>query len=132
MATLVSMEGWIVCATVLVALLYITTIIAMVALRVRFDDKVLALPDGTAAGLTSRHVHLPKPVVVLVNQVIHENYVAVRRQLKAYVLDTRYEKAFESDVNLRVMHAFAEHRIGPPAILHRTVPGGGFLDPLQP
>jgi len=96
------------------------------------DQDVLNARDiVTEAGLTSRYVHLPKPVVVLVNQVIHENYVAVRLQLKAYVLDTQYEKAFETDVNLRVMHAFAEHRIGPPAILHRTVPTGGALDPLQ-
>jgi hypothetical protein len=78
----------------------------------------------TEAGLTSRYVHLPKPVVVLVKQVIHENYVAVRLQLKAYVLDTQYEKSFETDVNLRVMRAFAERRIGPPAILHRTISGG--------
>lgn len=77
----------------------------------------------TEAGLTSRYVHLPKPVVVLVNQVIQDNYVAVRLQLKAYVLDTQYEKAFETDVNLRVMRAFAQHRIDPPAILHRTISG---------
>jgi small-conductance mechanosensitive channel len=89
------------------------------------DQDVLAARDiVTEAGLTSRYVHLPKPVVVLVKQVIHENYVAVRLQLKAYVLDTQYEKSFETDVNLRVMRAFAERHIGPPAILHRTVSAG--------
>ncbi|HET6418139.1 MAG TPA: mechanosensitive ion channel domain-containing protein [Polyangiales bacterium] len=89
------------------------------------DQDVLAARDiVTEAGLTSRYVYLPKPVVVLVKQVIHENYVAVRLQLKAYVLDTQYEKSFETDVNLRVMHAFAERQIGPPAILHRTISGG--------
>ena len=71
------------------------------------------------AALASRYVHLPKPIVVLVNQVITENYVAVRLRLKAYVLDTRYEKAFETDVNLRVLRAFRERGILPPAILHR-------------
>jgi small-conductance mechanosensitive channel len=87
------------------------------------DQDVLSARDiVTEAGLTSRYVHLPKPVVVLVNQVIQENYVAVRLRLKAYVLDTQYEKMFETDVNLRVMRAFAEHRIAPPAILHRTLP----------
>ncbi len=74
----------------------------------------------TEAGLTSRYVHLPKVVEVHVKQVIQENYVAVRLRLKAYVLDTQYEKAFETDVNLRVMRAFRQHRIGPPAILHRN------------
>jgi small-conductance mechanosensitive channel len=94
------------------------------------DQNVVAARDiVTEAGLTSRYVHLPKPVVVLVKQVIHENYVAVRLQLKAYVLDTQYEKSFETDVNLRVMRAFEEHQIGPPAILHRTIPAGASLGP---
>jgi len=73
------------------------------------------------AALSSRYVHLPKPVVVLVNQIMQENLIAVRFRLKAYVLDTRYEKAFETDVNLRVMQAFREAGIQPPAILHRTL-----------
>ncbi|TFH31591.1 MAG: mechanosensitive ion channel [Myxococcales bacterium] len=87
------------------------------------DQDVLAARDIVAeAGLTSRYAHLPKPVVVLVKQMVHENYLAVRLQLKAYVLDTQYEKSFETDVNLRVMRAFAAAAIGPQAILHRTLP----------
>ncbi len=86
------------------------------------QDVSLARNIVTEAALTSRYVHLPKPVGVLVNQVIQDQYVAVRLRLKAYVLDTRYEKAFETDVNLRVMKAFREQRIQPPAILHRTQP----------
>jgi small-conductance mechanosensitive channel len=73
------------------------------------------------AALSSRYVHLPKPVVVLVNQIMQENLIAVRFRLKAYVMDKRYEKAFETDVNLRVMQAFREAGIQPPAILHRTL-----------
>lgn len=92
---------------------------------VGIDQDILTARDiVTEAGLTSRYVHLPKPVVVLVTQVIHDNYVAVQLQLKAYVLDTQYEKAFETDVNLRVMHAFRDHHIAPPAILHRTQTSG--------
>jgi len=72
------------------------------------------------AALTSRYVHLPKPVVVLVTQQIQDNYIAVRLRLKAYVLDTKHEKTFETDVHLRVMEAFRESTILPPAILHRT------------
>ncbi|MDH4282415.1 MAG: mechanosensitive ion channel family protein [Myxococcales bacterium] len=72
------------------------------------------------AALTSRYVHLPKPVVVLVTQQIQDNYIAVRLRLKAYVLDTKHEKTFETDVHLRVMEAFRESAILPPAILHRT------------
>jgi len=93
------------------------------------QDVTKAREIVTEAGLTSRYVHLPKPVVVLVNQVIQDNYVAVRLQLKAYVLDTQYEKAFETDVNLRVMRAFEQHGIAPPAILHRTISGGRRMEP---
>lgn len=93
------------------------------------QDVTKAREIVTEAGLTSRYVHLPKPVVVLVAQVIQDNYVAVRLQLKAYVLDTQYEKAFETDVNLRVMRAFEQHRIAPPAILHRTISGGRGIEP---
>ena len=85
------------------------------------QDVDLARGLVTEAGLTSRYVYLQKPAVVLVNQLLKDNYVAVRLRLKAYVLDTRYEKAFETDVNLRVMRAFGEHGIAPPAILHRTL-----------
>jgi len=68
---------------------------------------------------TSRYVHLKLPWAVLMNQMIHENYVAVRLRAKAYVLDVRFEKAFETDVNERVLGAFRDAGIAPPAILHR-------------
>lgn len=74
----------------------------------------------TECAVSSRYVFLEKPVVVLVNQVISDNYVAVRLRLKAYVLDTRFEKVFETDVNLRVMDAFAGAGIQAPAILFRN------------
>ncbi len=71
------------------------------------------------AAITSRYVYLPKPVTVLVSQVIHEQYPALRLRLKAYVLDTKFEKALETDINLRVLTHFREERIRPPEILHR-------------
>ncbi len=74
------------------------------------------------AAVTASYVHLPKPVEVLVTQVIRENYVAVQLKLKAYVLDMQYEKHFESDVSMRVMEAFQQNDVLPPAILHRTMP----------
>lgn len=84
------------------------------------QDVRLATDLVTEAAVSSRFVFLEKPVVVLVNQVILESHVALRLRVKAYVLDTRYEKLFETDVNLRVMDAFADDGIAPPAILHRT------------
>jgi small-conductance mechanosensitive channel len=77
------------------------------------------------AAITSRFVYLPKSISVLINQVIVQDYIALRLRLKSYVLDTKYEKNFESDVTLSVLDSFAEHGIQPPAILHRNA---GHLD----
>ncbi len=71
--------------------------------------------------LSSRYVFLDKPVVVIMKEVIKEDYVALHLRGKAYVLDTKYEKAFETDVTKRVLLAFRKHGIQPPAVLHRTV-----------
>ena len=71
------------------------------------------------AAATSPYAYLPKPMDVLVSEVLAESYVALRLRLKAYVLDTQYEKAFETDVTLRVREAFGEEGIQPPAILYR-------------
>ncbi len=93
------------------------------------QDVALARSIVNEAAITSRYIYLPKPVVVHVAQVISENYVSVRLRLKAYVLDTQYEKAFETDVNLRVLRAFSEHGLMPPAMLHRQL---AALTELQP
>jgi hypothetical protein len=58
-------------------------------------------------------------VPVLAKHVILQDYVAVQLKARPYVFDCRYEKPFETDVHLRVLQAFREHRILPPAILHR-------------
>jgi small-conductance mechanosensitive channel len=73
------------------------------------------------AAVTSNFVYLSNPVEVLVAQVAADGHVALRLRLKVYVLDTVYEKAFETDVTLRVMDAFRAENIHPPAILHRQV-----------
>lgn len=74
------------------------------------------------ATATSRYTYLAKPITIVVRQVIVEGYMAVKLTLKAYVLDTQYERAFDTDINLRVLTAFREHGIRPPAMLHRGVP----------
>ena len=80
--------------------------------------------------MTSRWIYLPNPVVVLVNQVVVSDYLALRIRLKAYVLDTQYEKDFETDVTLRVLEAFRERGVELPAVLHR--PADGPLPPRAP
>ncbi|TEW55621.1 mechanosensitive ion channel [Psychromonas sp. RZ22] len=65
---------------------------------------------------SSRYVHLPKPVVVIVQQTITDNYLAIKLTCKAYVVDTKFEKLFETDITLRVMQEFRNNNILPPAI----------------
>ncbi len=72
----------------------------------------------------SRYAYVQKPWAVLVSQVVHQGYFAVRLRAKVYVLDVKYEKALESDVTERVLDGFRQHGIAPPAVLHRGVDAG--------
>ncbi len=85
------------------------------------------------AAVTSCYIYLPNPVDVLVTQVAMDGHVALRLRLKAYILDTKLEKAFETDVTLRVIDAFRYEGIQPPAILHRPLgdPEGSGRDSLS-
>jgi hypothetical protein len=56
---------------------------------------------------------------LLVKQTILQDYVTIHLKARPYVFDCKYEKAFETDVHLRVLHAFRERGIHAPAILHR-------------
>ena len=80
------------------------------------EDIVLARNLIQEAASSSRYIHLPKPVTVLVKQTITDNYLAVQLTCKAYVVDTAYEKLFETDITLRVMDEFKQHGIKPPKI----------------
>ena len=73
------------------------------------------------ACLASPYIFLARPVPVEAKQVILQEYVAVALKARPYVFDYQYEKAFETDVHLRVLEAFHERGILPPAILRRTV-----------
>ncbi len=78
------------------------------------QDAKLARDLLEEAAATSRYIYLQNPIEVLVSQIVLENRVALRIRLKAYVVDTKYEKAFETDVTLRALDAFANHGIQPP------------------
>ena len=60
----------------------------------------------TEAALSSRYIYLAKPLTVLISQWYNERAFGIRLRLKAYVLDTRYEKEFESDISTRVIQEF--------------------------
>ena len=80
------------------------------------EDITLARDLIQEAASSSRYIHLPKPVAVLVKQTITDNYLAIQLTCKAYVVDTAYEKLFETDITLRVMKEFKKHGIKPPKI----------------
>lgn len=80
------------------------------------EDITLARDLIQEAASSSRYIHLPKPVTVLVKQTITDNYLAIQLTSKAYVVDTAYEKLFETDITLRVMKEFKKHNINPPQI----------------
>jgi small-conductance mechanosensitive channel len=69
------------------------------------------------AAATSRYIYLPLPINVLASQEPLDGYIAMRVRLKAYVLDTKYEKDFQTDIVLRVHRAFADSNISPPVAL---------------
>lgn len=87
------------------------------------QDVALAKRLVEESVVSTRYVYLGKPWGVLVNQVIEGQYFAVRLRAQAYVLDVQYEKVYQTDVTERVLDAFRAHRIGPPAVLHRSVDG---------
>jgi small-conductance mechanosensitive channel len=88
------------------------------------QDFALAKRLVSEAITSSRFAYLKKRWNVSVNQVVVDNYFAIRIRSKVYVLDVQYEKALETDVTERVMTAFREHGIRPPAVLHRSIESG--------
>jgi len=80
------------------------------------------------ACLTSGYVFLGSEVPVLTKQVIVDRYLAFEIKARPYVLDTKYEKTFETDVHLRVSEGFRKAGIQPPAILHRYTSALGAYD----
>jgi small-conductance mechanosensitive channel len=62
------------------------------------------------------YAYLDKPWAVLVNEVVHEQYFALRIRTKVYVMDVRNEKILESDITERIVQAFAQENIKRPHI----------------
>ncbi|KZY98640.1 mechanosensitive ion channel protein [Oleibacter sp. HI0075] len=66
--------------------------------------------------VTSRYAYLKKPVSFVVEELEVAHMLAIRLRVKAYVLDVRYEKAFQSDIVLRGTQLLNEHKIARPKI----------------
>lgn len=68
------------------------------------------------------YAYLDKPWAVLVNEVVQEQYFALRIRTKVYVMDIRNEKILESDVTERIVQGFAEAKIKRPHISYQNAP----------
>ncbi|MFN3713339.1 MAG: mechanosensitive ion channel family protein [Alcanivoracaceae bacterium] len=77
--------------------------------------------------VTSRYVYLKKPVTFAIMEVEVARTLGIRLRTNAYVLDVRYEKAFQSDVVVRVTKLFREHGIARP-LLNSGEPSTDTLD----
>lgn len=67
--------------------------------------------------VTSRYVYLKKPVAVVIEEVPVAHRIAIRLKAKAYVLDVRFEKAFQTDVYVRATEAFGKNGIKRPPLV---------------
>lgn len=76
-------------------------------------DRAVRLAEEAA--WTCRYAYLKKPVSVVVDEVAVAARLALRIRVKAYVFDTRYEKAMTTDITTRVARLFREHGIARPA-----------------
>ena len=83
------------------------------------QDVVGAKRIVSEALASSRFGYLKKPWSIVVSEVVHNDFVAVRLRAKVYVLDVRYETELETDVTERVLAAFRRAQIRAPAVLHR-------------
>ncbi|HVZ32738.1 MAG TPA: mechanosensitive ion channel domain-containing protein [Polyangiaceae bacterium] len=81
------------------------------------------------ACLTSPYVFLGQPIPLLARQLLLRDHAAFHLKARPYVFDCKYEKAFETDVHFRVLEAFRQHAIRPPALLHQAQPAPGEIVP---
>ena len=90
------------------------------------DQDIAAARKVVREAITSsRYAFLDKPWNVLISQVMHERYMAIRVRAKIYVLDVKHEKTMETEVTERVIEGFRVAGVAPPAILHRSLPPMG-------
>lgn len=64
--------------------------------------------------VTSRYVFLKKEVTVVATEKVLAERISVELKAKAYVLDVKFEKAFQTDIVCRVEKAFLESKIERP------------------
>ncbi|MDX9722217.1 MAG: mechanosensitive ion channel [Myxococcota bacterium] len=79
----------------------------------QYCDLDLAQHLAWQAAASSPYVFLDKPIVVRLAEQVGDD-VFTRLRIKAYVLDIRYEVAFQSDVHVRAKKAYMSAGLLPP------------------
>jgi small-conductance mechanosensitive channel len=104
----------------------------VIPFRIALDaDLTLAHDIIYETVVTSRYVYMAKPVSIVAQEVIIGHGLAVELNAKAYVLDVQYEKAFQTDVVMRVTRAFTEHGIKRPTLWIGEAPAAVSHSPQQ-
>lgn len=68
------------------------------------------------AVVTSRYVYLKKPAKIVLSEVEVAGRLAIQLTIKAYVLDVSLEKAFQTDLVLRISRTFRKFGIRRPVL----------------
>ncbi len=69
---------------------------------------------------TSRFAFLKKPVAIVAREEHLSHSIALVLTAKAYVIDVRFEKSFQTDIVTRVTKAFNKHKIKRPSMHQLT------------
>ena len=88
----------------------------VVSMYLPADSPVTEVKDiAWKAAVSSRYVYLKKPVVVMTENMVHEQNYVLRLKVKAYVLDIRYEFLLKSDITELIMEEFNARKLTPKA-----------------
>lgn len=72
--------------------------------------------------ITSKYIYLKKPFSIIVSEINLNGVIAINLKVKAYVLDVKYEKIFQSEVVSKVIESFNKNKIKRPVFRFITDP----------
>ncbi len=87
----------------------------VVDFHLALDEDIERIRDLlTEVVVTSRFAYLAKPVSIVVSEVEVAERLALKFSVKSYVIDVRYEKAYQTDIVSRASRIFRENDIKRP------------------
>ena len=78
-------------------------------------DLVLAKEIINDILITSKYVYLRKPFSIVVSEINSHGVISIHLQVKAYVMDVKYEKIFQNEIVSKVIERFNKNKIKRPA-----------------